>query len=285
MSKLYIVATPIGNLGDVSKRTLDVLNECDLILAEDTRHTIKLLNYFNIKKKMESYHKFNEKWKAEQIVELIKTEDLVVCLVSDAGTPCISDPGYEIVAFAHSNQIEVIGIPGPSAVIDALSISGFEIDKFAFYGFLDRDNKLKEKITEISNSNVKISVIYESPRRVVKLVEKLAESFPNSAICICSDLTKLHERVIRGDIKEVLQKIKNDENIEKGEYVVILQNQEVKDENTGEAKISIEALLVDKIMRDDCTMKEAIKKVVNEHDFSKNQVYEASLNLKTKMSN
>ncbi|HCC08146.1 MAG TPA: 16S rRNA (cytidine(1402)-2'-O)-methyltransferase [Clostridiales bacterium] len=284
MSKLYIVATPIGNLGDISKRALDVFNECDLILAEDTRHTIKLLNYFNIKKRMESYHKFNEKWKAEQIVERIKTEDLTVCLVSDAGTPCISDPGYEIVAFAHSNDIEVIGIPGPSAVIDALSISGFEIDRFAFYGFLDRDSKQKEKIAEIGNSNIKTSVIYESPHRLVKLIEKLAESFPNSAICICSDLTKLHERLIRGNIKDVLEKIKNDENIEKGEYVVILQNQEVE-EKTDEVKISVEALLADKIVRDDCTMKEAIKKVVDEHGYSKNQVYEASLNLKTKMSN
>ncbi|OGO84050.1 MAG: 16S rRNA (cytidine(1402)-2'-O)-methyltransferase [Clostridiales bacterium GWE2_32_10] len=286
MSKLYIVATPIGNLGDISQRALTTLKEVDLILAEDTRHTIKLLNYFNIKKKMEAYHKFNERFKAEQIVDRIKNEDLEVCLVSDAGTPCISDPGYEIVRCAHENGVEVIGIPGPSAIVTALSISGFQLDSFAFYGFLERANKkIRETINEIKNSNIKVSVIYESPKRLVKLVEKLAEVFPDSNICICSDLTKLHERVIRGNTIEVLEKIKGDENIEKGEYVVVLENTENISEELSGKEFSTEAMLIDKIIKDDCTMKEAIKKVAEEYNIPKNRVYEASLNLKEKMGN
>ncbi len=281
MSKLYIVATPIGNLGDISSRGLLALKECDLILAEDTRHSIKLLNYYEIKKPMESYHKFNEKSKAENIVQRIKENNLDVCVITDAGTPCISDPGYEIVKLAHDNKIEVIGIPGASAIITGLSICGFNLDTFAFYGFIDRENsKISEKLLEIKNSNIKVSVVYESPKRIVKLVEKISEIFEEGNLCICSDITKLHERTINGTIAEVLEKVRNDENIEKGEYVVIIQNTSKNLEESAEDKISTEALLVDKLIKYGCTLKEAIKKVVEENNISKNQVYEASLRLK-----
>src|SRR5690554_287806 len=132
MSKLYIVPTPIGNLGDTTKRAVETLNNCELILAEDTRHTQKLLNHFNIKTKMSLYHKFNEKQRSEEIIQRLLNDDISVALVTDAGTPCISDPGYELVKEARENDIEVIGLAGASALTTALSISGIETYEFAF---------------------------------------------------------------------------------------------------------------------------------------------------------
>lgn len=138
MSKLYIVPTPIGNLNDMTPRAVDILKECDLILAEDTRHSQKLMNYFDINTKLISYHKFNEKSRTEEIIEEILNDDKSVAIITDAGTPCISDPGYEIVKSAREQGIEVIGLAGASAAIIALSIAGIKTDEFVFYGFLPR---------------------------------------------------------------------------------------------------------------------------------------------------
>ena len=276
---LYVVATPIGNLNDISKRAIDVLSEVDLIACEDTRQSIKLLNHYEIKNKLISYHKFNEKTKSLSIVDdLLNGKN--VALVSDAGTPCISDPGYNLVKEARENGIDVIGIPGCSATVTALSVSGLAVTNFSFLGFLSNDtSKFNEEMDLIHNSSINTFIIYESPKRLVKLVTRLNEEFKDSKIYIASDLTKIHERGFFGKTSEVLEVIKNDPNIEKGEYVVILEKKEESKKIDDE--ISLEALLVDTMIKNDITLKDAIKYLNdNNKDIKKNDLYKASLNIK-----
>ena len=206
MGTLFIVATPIGNLSDFSKRAVETLKECDLILVEDTRQTIKLLNFFEIKKKMVSYHKFNEKERTMEIINDLKNGKNIA-LVSDAGTPCISDPGYILVKEARENNIKVIGIPGCSAVITALSIGGLDTSSFSFYGFVPTENKAKKQLfNEIKTSKVKTKVIYESPKRIIKTLSELSNDIPECVVSVCSELTKIHEKCIYGKIDEVIKK-------------------------------------------------------------------------------
>ena len=201
--KLYVVATPIGNLNDISKRALDILSEVDFIACEDTRQTIKLLNHYDIKKKMVSYHKFNEKGKSISLVnDLLNGKN--IALVSDAGTPCISDPGYNLVKEARDNNIEVLGVPGASAMVTALSISGLSTTNFSFLGFLSNDtSKFNKEIELIKESKIRTYVIYESPKRIVNLVSILKTNFPNSTLFIANDITKIHEKGIYGKIDYV----------------------------------------------------------------------------------
>ncbi len=288
MKTLFVVATPIGNLSDISKRALDILENVDLIAAEDTRQTLKLLNHYNIKKKLISYHKFNEKAKSSEIIKYLQ-EGKDIALVSDAGTPCISDPGFTVVKMARENNIEIIGIPGPSAIITALSISGLDTANFSFVGFLPTDNKkLKEELSKIKESRFSTFVIYESPKRLVKLVELLKENFKNSKLFIASDLTKIHERAFFGKIEDVYLKIKDDANIEKGEYVVIMEKErEIVTENKDNPEeLSIESLLVDIMVKENCSLKDAVFKLNDKNGkFKKNQIYNASLNLKKIVEN
>ena len=275
---LYVIATPIGNLGDMSKRAIDTLKECDLILAEDTRQTIKLLNHFDIKNKMKSYHKFNEVKVVDEIINMLKN-DMNIALVSDAGTPCISDPGYVLVKRAREENIDVFGIPGCSAVIDALSISGLDTTSFTFYGFVPTDNKQKQELfDEIKSSTVKTKVLYESPKRIIKLLEEISMQMPGCAVCVCTELTKIHEKAYYGKIEDVLKSIKTDDNAEKGEYVVIIENQVVSNEVED---ISLEAKLLNEVIINNCTVKEAIDLLnKKEKNVSKKDIYNASLNLK-----
>ena len=278
MGTLYVVATPIGNLNDLSPRGIETLKTSDYILVEDTRQTIKLLNHFEIKSKMVAYHKFNEKEKTNSVIkDLMSGKN--ISLVSDAGTPCISDPGYILINEARKNNIEVIGIPGCSAVITALSVSGLDTSSFTFYGFVPTENKdKKELFEEIKNSNVKTKVLYESPKRILKLLEYIDKEIPASFICVCRELTKVHEKSIYGTINDVYEQMKKDPNANKGEYVVIISNEKkVKEED----KISIEAMIIDKVIKYNITIKEAVSKVNEENkDLSKKDIYNASLNLK-----
>ena len=276
---LYVVATPIGNLSDISKRALDILKDVDLIACEDTRQTIKLLNHYEIKNKLISYHKFNEKTKSLSIVDdLINGKD--VALVSDAGTPCISDPGYNLVKEAREKGINVIGIPGCSATVTALSISGLAVTNFSFIGFLSNDtSKFNEEIDLMHTSKINTFIIYESPKRLVKLVTRLNEEFIDSNIYIASDLTKIHERGFFGKTSEVLNTIKEDPNIEKGEYVVVLEKKD--EEVVSDNEYSLEALLVDTMIKNNINLKDAIKYLNdNNKNIKKNDIYKASLNLK-----
>lgn len=278
MGTLFIVATPIGNLNDFSKRAVETLKECDLILVEDTRQTIKLLNFFEIKKKMVSYHKFNEKERTMEIINDLKNGKNIA-LVSDAGTPCISDPGYILVKEARENDIKVIGIPGCSAVITALSIGGLDTSSFSFYGFVPTENKAKKQLfNEIKTSKVKTKVIYESPKRIIKTLSELSIDIPECVVSICSELTKIHEKCIYGKIDEVIKKMKDDPNSSKGEYVILIENEpEIKKENN----ISLEAMIVDEMINKNCSVKEAINNInKNTDNISKKDIYNASLNLK-----
>ena len=219
MPKLYVVATPIGNLSDLTPRMREALEAADLIAAEDTRVTMKLLNQFDLKKPMTSCHRHNEEGKAPQIVEKMLADDLTVALTCDAGTPGISDPGHLLVRACHEAHIPVEPVCGPSAVATCLSVSGFDAREFAFYGFLPREKKaLGEKLAAIRKSGVPVFVLYESPHRVVELVEAIAALWPECMLCVCSDLTKRYERIYRGAAPEVLALLRANPSVEKGEY-------------------------------------------------------------------
>lgn len=224
MTKLYVVATPIGNLNDLSPRMREVLSECDLIAAEDTRVTMKLLNHFEIKKPLVSCHRHNEEARAPQIVERMLSEDLTVALTCDAGTPAISDPGNLLVAAAWEAGIPVSPISGPSAVVTALSASGFDARTFAFYGFLPREKKaLDDKLDGIRASGVPVAVFYESPHRIVDLIREIARMWPGCMLLVGCDLSKKYENLQRGSAEAVLAVLSVNPNVEKGEYCVVVQ--------------------------------------------------------------
>ncbi len=279
MGTLYVVATPIGNLNDISKRAIDTLKEVDYILCEDTRTSIKLLNHFDIKNKLVAYHKFNESDKADSIInDLINNKN--IALISDAGTPCISDPGYILVKKAKESSIDVIGIGGISAVTTSLSISGLNSDSFTFHGFFPRETKdKKNKIKEIIDSKTTTHIFYESPKRIVKTLEFLNNNINNLTISISKELTKLHEKNYYGKLDKVLEDLKSDPKIESGEYTFIIEKENKKEEKT--KSVSVEALLIDEMINNSLTLKEAINSLNEKNDsLSKKEIYEASLNLK-----
>lgn len=278
MGILYIVATPIGNLNDITKRAIETLKQVDIILCEDTRTSLKLLNHFEIKNNLESFHKFNEQEKTKRIINDLK-EGKNIALISDAGTPCISDPGYILVKKAKEENITVIGVGGISALITALSISGLDSKKFTFQGFFPRDTKEKNKlIKEIKTSNINTHIFYESPKRIIKTLEYLQENIKNIKISISKELTKLHEQNYFGDINDVIEKLKKDEKSTLGEYTFIIEKEE-KQEKTN--PLSIESLLIDKMIKENISLKDAVAKLNKENDnLSKKEIYNASLNLK-----
>lgn len=216
--KIYLIATPIGNLEDITYRAVKILNEVDIIAAEDTRHSLKLLNHLEISKPMISYHRHNEDTKTEVLLNLLK-EGKDIGLITDAGTPGISDPGEEIVKEAIKNNIEVIPIPGACALINALITSGLNTKEFSFYGFLPLDKKLrKEKMDDIKKQN-KTIIFYEAPHRLEKTLKELKEIFGNINIVVAKELTKIHETFYRGTIEEVLEKMGEI----KGEFIVMFE--------------------------------------------------------------
>lgn len=210
---LYIVATPIGNLGDVTQRALQVLEEVDVILCEDTRVTIKLLNHFDIKKKSISLHQHSSEEKMVALLEQYEN----IAYVSDAGTPGISDPGNKLVAKARELGVDVSPIPGPSALISALSVSGFPTDKFLFLGFMPRKGKNKV-FQQIKESEYTIA-FYESPHRIMKTLTELIPFLTDKKVCACRELTKKFESIYVGSIEEVVEQV---EPKQKGEFVVIV---------------------------------------------------------------
>ena len=265
MGNLYVVATPIGNLSDMTQRAVETLKEVDYILCEDTRNSIKLLNYFDIKNKLVSYHKFNEQEKVESIIKDLK-EGKNIALISDAGTPCINDPGEYIVKKAREEHIPVFGIGGISA--------------FTYYGFFPREKKEQEELIEnINNSDIKTFIFYESPKRIIKTIEFLAKELPDLKISVSKELTKLHEKNFYGNITEVLKEIKQDDKTSIGEYTFIIEKEEkIKKQ---EQNISIEAQLIDLIIKNNITIKEAVDLLNKENkNLSKKEIYNASLNLK-----
>ena len=279
MGILYVVATPIGNLDDITKRALDILNSVDLIACEDTRTSSILLKHFGINKKTVSYHKFNEKGKSNSLIDDLKNGKNVA-LISDAGCPCISDPGSILVNEAVRNNIEVIAIPGASATITSLMCSGMDTSSFTFYGFLDRENKkIINELEKIKEDSSNIAIIYESPKRIIKLLEKVMDVLNDPVISLCNDLTKKFEKKYYGKTSEVLKELSNNPNSELGEYVLLIEKN--KETVTKNDTISYESLIVDEMIKSDCTMKDAIKQVSEKYKINKNEVYNASLKLKS----
>ena len=278
MGTLYVVATPIGNLNDMTKRAIETLKEVDIILCEDTRTSMKLLNNFNIKNKLMSYHKYNEQEQTKNIIKLLK-QDKNIAIITDAGTPCISDPGYILVKEARENNITVIPIGGISALITALSASGIETDKFTFQGFFPRETKEKTKLLEeLNKTNIKVHIFYESPKRIIKTLEYLKNNLEIEKISIFKELTKLHEKNYYGSLEEVLNKLQNEEKTNQGEYTFIIKTKQKQEK---EQNISLEALIIDKLIKEQKTIKEIVEILNKENkNISKKDLYNASLNLK-----
>ncbi len=225
MSVLYVVATPIGNLDDITMRAKKILSEVDIIAAEDKRHTGKLLAHLGITKRLLAYHDHNEASMSEQIIDmLLKGES--VALVSDAGTPLIADPGYRLVRQASALGISVVPIPGPSALITALSVAGLASDKFTFYGFLPTKNKALTDFLQSVKDESGTSIFYESPHRVVRTLAVLEGVFGSTReMVVARELTKTFEQVIRCPIGEMKDKFESGEIVVKGEFVLLLQGQ------------------------------------------------------------
>ncbi len=219
--KLYIIATPIGNLSDITIRALDILKLVDLIACEDTRVTSKLLARYEIKKGLISYHQHSNKIKTDKLITELKNGKNIA-LVTDAGTPGISDPGNYLVELISKEEIEIVSIPGASALSTALSLCHFNVSEFVFYGFLPHKKGRQTKLIEISNEKKPV-VLYESVYRIKKLLTELFERNGDKEVCICRELTKIHETIYRGKISEIIENI-----TEKGEFVVIIEGRNDK---------------------------------------------------------
>lgn len=272
--KLYIVATPIGNLEDITLRALKVLKEVDVIAAEDTRQTLKLLNHYDITKHLISYHRHNEETKSKTIIEKLKSGENIA-LVSDAGTPGISDPGEEVIKLAIEEGIEVIPIPGACAMINALICSGINTKEFTFLGFLPLNKKLrKEELQKIQKEN-KTIILYEAPHKILNTLQDLKEIIEDRKIVLAREITKIHEEFIRGDIDELIEKSEN----LKGEFVIIIQGSNIKEENEL-LNLTLEEHY--KLYEKQGLIKnEIIKKISKDRKVNKNEIYQYFLNKNT----
>ena len=267
-STLYLVATPIGNLEEMTYRSVRILSEVDFIAAEDTRNTIKILNHFGIKKKLISHHEHNIEVSSKKIVELLQ-EGHSIALVSDAGYPAISDPGYELVLKVIEAGFNVVPISGANACLDALIVSGISPQPFIFYGFLNHSDKIKKKELESLKKYKETLVFYESPHRIKKTLTLLLEYFGNRPIALCRELTKKHEEIIRGNVQEILDIV----DTIKGEMVLVVEGSKEEDEVV-EFELPLKEQ-VEMYIEEGMTSKEAIKKVAKERNLPKNEVYAA----------
>lgn len=279
MGKLYIVPTPIGNLQDMTLRGLETLKNADYIAAEDTRQTLKLLNRFEIKKSLISYHQHNENDKSKSIISLLK-EGKNIALVSDAGTPGISDPGAVIIRECINEKIPFEVLPGATAITTAVVNSGLDTTGFLFKGFLPRENKeRREAVADLVNLQETL-IFYEAPHRLINTLNFLLETFGNRRIAVCRELTKLHEEIYRGAIEEAINYFV--EKSPRGEFVLVLEgktNEQIEAEN----KMSWENLSISdhimKFINEGISKKEAIKKVAKERNLPKSEVYKYSIDI------
>ena len=266
--KLYIVATPIGNLDDITLRALKILKEVNLIAAEDTRQTLKLLNHYDISKPLISYHRHNEDVKSDVLIEKLKNGENIA-IVSDAGTPGICDPGEEVIKKAIEENIEVIPIPGPCAMITALIASGISTKEFVFLGFLPLNKKLrKQKLEEIQKSD-KTIILYEAPHKMKATLSDLKNILLNRKIVLARELTKIHEEFIRKNIDELLNEIDN----LKGEMILIIEgNSHVENEKNNLYDLSLEEHYK-YYEKQGFDKKEIIKKIAKDRKLNKNEIY------------
>jgi len=280
---LYIVATPIGNARDMSARGREILENADIIAAEDTRRSVVLLNKLGIRgNALSANHKFNEYGKAKWFVEQLAAGKNIA-VITDAGTPCISDPGNELIRAAVEAGIRVVGVPGACAAVTALSISGFDLSTFFFYGFFPREAADRRRVLAMMRrGDTRTYAFYESPKRIMGAVEFLIDEGADVRLCLCNDMTKLHETTFRGTPAEVRGQLLAKGNYEKGEYAMIVEVAEAYFLREVEHISSPEALLADCMVKRDCTAKEAIRLLLKDENntYSKNELYAAHLALK-----
>ena len=269
--KVYLVATPIGNLEDITFRAINTLKEVDIIAAEDTRHTLKLLNYYEISKPLISYHRHNEDVKSDVLISKL-LEGQNIAIVTDAGTPGISDPGEEIVKDAIKNSIEVIPIPGACALINALIVSGLNTKTFAFYGFLPLNKKNREDaLNKIRNEN-KTVILYEAPHKILKTLQDILDVIGDINCVLAKEITKIHEEYNRGKISEIIDRLGEKESI-KGEYVLLLDlNLCITKETDDIVNKSIEEQY-NYYKLQGLEKKEIIKRIAKNKNVPKNEIY------------
>lgn len=276
---LYVVATPIGNLGDMSPRAVEVLKSVALIAAEDTRMTMKLTQRFGIETPLTSCHRHNEQGKAEGIVRRMLEEGIDVAVVTDAGTPAISDPGTILVRQAAEAGIEVVAVPGPSAMAAAMSVSGIDVTEFTFLGFLPREKKDLQAALRSAAQRTQAGIVHESPYRVLDFMRVLADTLPQAYVSVSCDLSKLHELTLRGPVAEVLARMEANDKTEKGEYCIVIDFRAVpREEPKAESNLCLEARLLDLLLQG-ADMRDASRRLVEEGE-KKNAVYAAALRLK-----
>ncbi|MCT4542758.1 MAG: 16S rRNA (cytidine(1402)-2'-O)-methyltransferase [Vallitalea sp.] len=278
LGKLYLVATPIGNLEDISYRAIRVLGEVDIIAAEDTRHTKKLLNHYEICTSITSYHEHNKIEKGEYLIEKLQ-QGKDIALVTDAGTPGISDPGEDLVKKCRLNNIEVTSIPGPVALITGLIISGLSTRRFVFEGFLPHDKKEKNEIIKKLTTEHRTIILYEAPHRIKQTLELLFEILGNRNIAITRELTKRYEEVNTITIEEAISKYKNEH--PRGEYVIIIEGKPIEELKNEERQkwesISIEDHL-NHYMSTGLDKKDSMKRVAKDRGTSKRNIYNYLIN-------
>lgn len=274
--KLFVCPTPIGNLDDITYRTLKVLNDVDMIAAEDTRHSIKLLNHFEISKPLTSYHEHNKYDKANSIVESLKSGKNVA-IITDAGMPGISDPGEKLIYAAIQEGIDVEVLPGASAFVVALVGSGLSTRRFMFEGFLDRDKKKKKaRLEEMKYVDVTM-IIYESPHRLKETLKLMKEYWGNRKISICRELTKKYEQYLRSSIEEAISYY--EKNDPKGEFILIVEGSNEKKPQENSYDDLTEKEYVIELMNQGMSKKDAIKKVSKERGLKKDIVYKQVMDL------
>ena len=272
--KLYIVSTPIGNLEDITLRALRILREVDLIACEDTRVTIKLLSHYQIQKPLTSYHEHNEKEKAEELVVLLESGKSMA-LVSDAGTPGVSDPGYRLVKLASEKGIEIIPVPGPSAAIAALSISGLPTSSFAFFGFPPKTDKKKREFLEEIREHTQTLIFYESPHRVLKTLLSVLETLGDRQVSVSRELTKMFEETVRESISKVIQILGERKEI-KGEFTIIVEGDRGKTEEASSETLKTHLRIC---KERGSSLKDSVKEVSQKYKVYKSKVYKEALKI------
>jgi len=275
MTKLYLVGTPIGNLEDITFRALRILKEVDLIASEDTRHTGKLLHHFQIDTPQISYHHHNRQQRIGELIDLIK-QGKTLALVSDAGMPSISDPGFELVQSCIENQIQVIPIPGVTAVITALSASGISTEKFIFEGFLPPKTQARCDYLQTLKDETKTLIFYESPHRLIDTLEDFLKVFePERKIVLARELTKIHEEFWRGSLQNALNLYHN-ERKPKGEYTIVLEGKKIVNNSLDDEEIKLELI---KLLQEGMSTSQASRHLANLTNLSRRHIYQIALSL------
>ena len=270
---LYLVPTPIGNLGDISRRAAETLAQADFVAAEDTRGSIKLLNHLELKKPMVTYHRHNTDWGGQAVIDRLMAGESCA-LVTDAGTPAVSDPGEELVARCAALDIPVCAIPGPCALVTALAVSGQPTGRFTFEGFLAMNKKNRRTHLDSLRGEERTMIFYEAPHKLTATLQDLADVFgPDRPLSLCRELTKLHEEIRRTTLGEAAAFYR--ENPPKGEFVLVVRGAEPQPE--GEVTLEDGLALVDKLRGEGLSLRDGVKRAAKELGLSRNQLYDLAV--------